>query len=308
MIMAGMSRRGFMGMMGTAGVVGAMGAAGIARAKGAASDQPAEGTGAQVALSDGTVWTGTPADIASLGGSTMPLEELNRRRREYVDAQTDFVAEDGTVVPAAYVKMRALLHTFGLGCGEGDLNLSMFTRLMDTFTEEQVEAYLDMPWGDWFTAAEFYHKSQMEGAGRTYEECKELCETFSKAGWLPFRTRNEGIVYNIPSFMAEGVNTYTYCDEYYADPEHFDWPLLNGERVAEDHALMGTPAYLSIPINKDVIAEGSDLLAYDDIDTLIEDHEYIAVQPCSCRYVVYVNECHEKGEDFPTFVDFCSGE
>ena len=313
-MMTEMSRRSFMSMMGAVGVAGAMGAAGMAKAEEAGMDETTEATAGdqasqeQVMLGDGTVWTGTPADIAALGGSTMPLEELNRRRREYVDVQTDFVAEDGTVVPAVYVKMRALLHTFGLGCGEGDLNLSMFTRLMDTFTEDQAAAYLEMPWGDWFTAAEFYYQSQKAGTGRTYEECRELCETFSKAGWLPFRTRNEGIVYNIPSFTPEGVNTYTYCDEYYADPNNFDWPLLSANGLAEDHALMGTPAYLSIPVDKSVVAEGDDLLAYDDIDTLIEDHEYIAVQPCSCRYVVYVNECHEKGEGFPTFVDFCSGE
>ena len=34
-------------------------------------------------------WQGTPDDIKALGGSTMPLDELNRRRRLYIDAQTD---------------------------------------------------------------------------------------------------------------------------------------------------------------------------------------------------------------------------
>ena len=303
-MMTGMSRRNFMGVMGAMGAASVAAAAGVANAE---ESKSASTQAEQVVLSDGTVWNGTPAEIAALGGSTMPREELNRRRKEYVDSQTDFVAEDGTVIPAVYVKMRALLHTYGLGCGEGDLDPSMFTRVMKLFTEEQVAGYLEMPWDDWFTAAEFYYKSQKEGTGRSYEECKELCEVFSKAGWLPFRTHNEGIVYNIPSFTAEGVNTYTLCDEYYADPFNFDWPFMTSG-IPEDHALMGTPAYLSIPISEDVVAEGSDLLAYDDIDLLIEDHEYIAVQPCSCRYGVYVNECHEKGEDFPTFVDFCTGD
>ena len=236
----------------------------------------------------------------------MPLEELNRRRKAYVDSQTEFVADDGTVVPAPYVKMRALIHTHGFGCGEG-LNKEMFVRMMDTFTEEQAEAYLDMPWGKDFTVNEYYHKCQQEGIERTYEECKELCEFFSANTYLPFRTTNEGRAYNIPGF-AEGVNTYTYCDEYYADPESFVWPLIGSAGLAEDHALSSTPVFMSVPLNKEVVSEESEMLAYDDFDQVIRDHEYIAVQPCSCRYEAYVFQCHENGESFPTFKDFCSGE
>lgn len=304
MITGMMSRRHFATMVGTMAPAAALIASGVASAgEPSGHSEDAE----SVTLSNGLVWTGTPADIAAKGGSTMPMEELTRRRKEYVDAQTDFIAEDGTVVPAPYVKMRALIHTYGLGCGEGDLTLSMFTRVMKLFTVKQVEAYLEMPWDDWFTVDEFYYRSQKNGSDRTYEECKELCETFSRAGFLPFRTRNEGIVYNIPSCTPEGITTYSYCDEYYADPDNFDWPFNNWD-LGGDHALMGTPAYMSIPINKDVVAEGDDLLAYDDIDTIIEDHEYIAVQPCSCRYEAFVQHCHETGEKFPTFKDFCSGE
>lgn len=299
------SRRNFLGMMGAMGAMGAMSAvSGCAPASANAAEGGA-GQVPEVVLADGTVWRGTPEHIAALGGSTMPLEELNRRRREYVDSQTEWVNEDGTVVPAAYVKMRALIHTHGFGCGEG-LNDTMFKRLQKLFTEEQVEAYLDMPWGVEFTANEFFAKSQAEGKNRTYEECKELCELFSKAAYLPFRTRTEGIVYNIPGF-AEGVNTYTYCDEYYANPESFDWPLL-GDGLAEDHAYSGTPVFYSVPLNKDVVADGHELLAYDDIEVVIKDHDYIAVQPCSCRYEKYVFECHEKGKEYPTFKDFATAE
>lgn len=311
-MMKDMSRRNFFGMMGAVGAMGAMGAmAGCAPKvvnepeEPAVRPLPSTGDGEEIILSDGTVWKGTPKAIAALGGSTMPLEELNRRRKAYVDSQTDWVNEDGTVVPAVYVKMRALIHSHGFGAGEG-LNDTMFKRLQKLFTEEQVQAYLEMPWGCEFTANEYYHKCQKEGIKRTYEECKELCEFFSKNAYLPFRTRNEGITYNIPGF-AEGVNTYTYCDEYYADPESFDWPLL-GAGLAEDHAYAGTPVFYSVPLNRDVVAEESELLAYDDIEAVIKDHDYIAVQPCSCRYEKFVFECHEKGEPFPTFKDFATAE
>ncbi|MCI9208278.1 MAG: twin-arginine translocation signal domain-containing protein [Adlercreutzia caecimuris] len=177
-MMGSISRRHFLsaaGLMGAAGAMGAM--AGCAPRMAGAEENPLSNTtlpeGEEVVLSDGTVWKGTPPEIAALGASTMPLEELNRRRKAYVDSQTEFVADDGTVVPAPYVKMRALIHTHGFGCGEG-LNKEMFVRMMDTFTEEQAEAYLDMPWGKDFTVNEYYHKCQQEGIERTYEECKEL--------------------------------------------------------------------------------------------------------------------------------------
>lgn len=302
------SRRNFLGAMGAMGALGAMGVmTGCAPTSANAQDdvEGGEGGSTEVILSDGTVWKGTPEDIVALGGSTMPLEELNRRRKEYVDSQTEWVNEDGSVVPVAYVKMRALIHTHGFGAGEG-LNDTMFKRLQMLFTEEQVEAFLEMPWGVEFTANEFYAKSQKEGSPRTYEECKEICEVFSKAGFLPFRTRAEGITYNIPGF-SEGVNTYSYCDEYYADPDSFDWPI-GGSGVEFDHAYCGTPVFYSVPLNKEVVAEGDELLAYDDVEAVIKDHDYIAVQPCSCRYYPYVLECHEKGEKFPTFVDFARGD
>lgn len=317
-MMKDMSRRNFFGMMGAMGAAGAMGAVGgLVTEKAFAAEETVEnagasetgnvaGNGEEVILSDGTIWRGTPAHLFEKGISTMPLEELNRRRKEYVDSQTEFVDEEGNVVPEPYVKMRALIHTHGFGCGEG-LDYTQFKRMMDMFTEEQAWAYLDMPWGVEFTVNEYYHKCQKEGIDRTYEECKELCEYFSEHTFLPFRTRAEGITYNIPGF-AEGVNTYTYSDEYYADPDNFDWPLMGTMGLGEDHALSGTPVFYSVPLCEDVVAEESELFAYDDIEKVIMDHDYIAVQPCSCRYLTYVYECMENGGDFPTFVDFATAE
>lgn len=309
--MFGMSRRNFLRGMGVMGAAGAAAALSGCAPVAAADEAKQEGTGTEVRLSDGTVWYGTPREIVEKGGSTMPPEELARRRKEYVDAQTEFVAEDGTVVPAPYVKMRALVHTYGLGGGEGPLTKSMFSRVMNQFSEEEVEAYLQMPWDRKFTANEYYYKCQMEGIDRTYEECKEICEKFSKAGFLPFRTINEGRTYNIPAIAPEGIITYSYCEEFYADPYNFEWPFNNWD-LGGDHALEGTACYLSVPLNKDIMAEGSQILAYDDVRQMIEDHEYYALQPCSCRYETFAYEWYEEhgidGEKFPTFTDFLTGE
>ena len=60
-------------------------------------------------------WDGTPPEIEAVGGSTMPLAELNRRRHAYYDAAEDYVKEDGTVVPAWAVKIRRVVHAYGMG-------------------------------------------------------------------------------------------------------------------------------------------------------------------------------------------------
>ena len=45
-------------------------------------------------------WNGTPEAIKAVGGCTMPLEELNYRRKLYLDSMTeDYVCSDGTVDP-----------------------------------------------------------------------------------------------------------------------------------------------------------------------------------------------------------------
>ena len=43
----------------------------------------------------------------------LTLEELNALRKQYVDSKEEYVCEDGTVIPAVYVKLRALLNTYG---------------------------------------------------------------------------------------------------------------------------------------------------------------------------------------------------
>lgn len=315
-----MSRRNFLGAIGAMGAMGAVAAvsgcapkaAGEEKVSGpdrkpvaAAPAEPVAGKGEEIIMSDGTIWRGTPEHIAAFGGSTMPLEELNRRRKAYVDAQTEWVNEDGSVVPACYVKMRALIHTHGFGAGEG-LNDAMFKRMQDLFTEEQVEAYLEMPWGETFTVNEYYHKCQKEGIDRTFDECKELCELFSEHVFLPFRTTNEGLAYNIPAY-GEGVATYSYCDEYYDDPASFAFPIA-GDGMQVDQLRCGTPVFYSVPLNREVVAEDSELLAYDDVEAVIKSHEFIAVQPCSCRYEAHTMQCHEDGKEYPKFGDFGTGE
>ena len=114
-------------------------------------------------------WNGTPEDVKRLGGCTMPLDELNRRRQMYVDAATEYTKADGTKVPLVYSKVRALLHTYGWGVGN-HLTDTCFDWIMKEIPEDEAQAYLEMPRGRKFTAAEFARVR-----GRTVEECTEIC-------------------------------------------------------------------------------------------------------------------------------------
>ena len=84
----------------------------------------------------------------------LTLEELNALRKQYVDSKEEYVCEDGTVIPAVYVKLRALLNTYGNGAGS-EVHDASFGEVMYLFSEEEAQAYLEMPYGVRFTATDF---------------------------------------------------------------------------------------------------------------------------------------------------------
>lgn len=206
------TRRGFVGMMGAMGVFAASGCApktlsGTESAQGDATQEAVPEREAvlhdinksravetawsgSVATLAGVDWDGTPENIQKMGGSTMPLEELNHRRQLYVDSQTAYTCTDGTVVPEVYVKLYALINTYSCGSGNVPNDLT-FSYMMELLDEEHAQAYLDAPMGVWFTAEEMAEKS-----GRSVEECDGFLKDFRKIGYINAADRPEGTVYH----------------------------------------------------------------------------------------------------------------
>ncbi len=288
------------------GAIGAMGAAGsVAFADEAevADDAfgvdedfvPGGGSFAEGMLDLG--WTGTPPEVAALGGSTMPLAELNRRRQAYIDSQTDYTCEDGTVIPAVYVKMRALIHSYGMGCGNTPRDNS-FDDVMAKFTEDEAQAFLDMPMGEKFTAIDLYEKT-----GRPLDECKELCEHAADAGYLCRFTTNNGITYHHAPFF-QGVVEYHLADAI-AQPG-YNTGIVGADMVGEnsDMGTTGTPVFYAIPCDKSVVADET-VLPFDDVEAIIASKGKLAIAPCYCRYTALGRS---GAEDIPTFEDFATGE
>lgn len=211
----------------------------------------------------------------------MTVDEMNAFRRELIDSKTeDFVKADGTVVPNVFVKLRALINSYGLGLGS-DMEATLagtpdnhFDEILINFTEETAQAYLEMPWAKWFTATDFAFES-----GRDEADCLELCEDMAAKGLL-MRARRAGVPYFHQLAEAHGMWEYNmfHYDLEYTTAHQMSWSsdvianLYNSE----------TPFYYAIPCEKEVVADES-ILPYDDYEAIIKRNTKLAVSPCQCR-------------------------
>ena len=221
---------------------------------------------------------GTSVDVASLGGSTMGIDELNRRRHELVDSVGEHVCEDGTVVPAVWNKLRALFNSYGLGyAGDVEEDVS-FDFLMANMTEDEAQAYIEMPYGVVFTAAEFAAAS-----GRDEAECADVCEDLSHRGLL-WRARRAGVAYYHHVAIVHGVFEYN-LNRYYEDGWISSFTSSYMKPVYANAAFLtgGTPFYYAIPCEENIVADEEGILPLDDYQKIIDRNEVICVAPCQCR-------------------------
>ncbi|MEG1434015.1 MAG: 4Fe-4S binding protein [Gordonibacter sp.] len=290
----GLSRRGFLGV--GAAMAGAVAALAVGCTPASAADKPGKGSAEPAAnVSSLTGWTGTPADIAALGGSTMPLADLNKYREDYINKQVEFKLADGTVVPVVYAKVRALIHTYGMGCGNTPFDFSWEALLKD-FTEEDAQAFLEMPRGVEFTAMDLYEKT-----GRPREECTAVCDRVATAGYLCRYETADGTVYHqVPYF--QGIVEYHF-DRTAAGDGSYNVGIA-GLDYAADTAGTGTPTFYAMPCDKSVTTDNV-ILPFDDVQEIINTKNKLAIAPCYCRY----NALYMAGiEDKPSFAEFATGE
>lgn len=315
------TRRGFVGMMGAMGASAMLTScapksnpgAGTAEAEAAqgvvaerepvlheinksrAVETPWSGSKATLA---GIDWNGTPEEIQKVGGSTMPLEELNNRRQLYVDSQTAYTCADGTVVPEVYVKLYALINTYSTGAGNSPNDLT-FSYMMEVLDEEHAQAFLDSPKGKFFSAAEMAEES-----GRPVEECERLLEDMRKIGYFWAADRTEGTVYHQPALG--GLGGYLMTDEQFARSKETDGNfscLPMGDTYFDDWNNSGTSYYYPVPCDKSVVDTG-EILPCDDVVALLKRHSHFAVAPCACRYFTTISE----EDDYPALADFRTGQ
>lgn len=306
------SRRSFIGALG-AGAVVALDALTPSSANAAvdeiiAAQEAADGTAVEVewvnpldmgrfdnawsgpGSADGS-WLGTPAELEAVGGSNMPLDEVNRRRQLYIDSMGDWTKADGTVVPAIYVKARALLNTIGYGIGN-NLDDNSFDMFLYDFDEEECQAFLDCPWGVEFSTLDFSEKN-----GVSIEDSTRLLESLASKGYLGKRRSSSGVRYQIIAFSPRGINIM--------QPQRDADKLMRmfAGSWSEDvyqlaYGPAGTPWFIPFPVNADVVKDGQ-ISPFDDYATLLKDKK-IAVCLCNCRASMQTLS----GIDIPTDPDF----
>ena len=295
--MGEMTRRSFVGAATAAAVAAPI----MGMAMGDANEALAyqEGDYPQVPIEEdiaaATGFVGTPKDIERLGGSTMPLEALNMYRKKYIDAQTDYTYSDGTVIPAVFVKVRALINTYGTGWGN-EYKDAMFDDLMREMSEDDAQAFLEMPYGQEFRAYDFHAAS-----GRPLEECAELCERLANVGYLFRRYTSGGIRYHQMG-LVQGLGEIRSIMHLETEPNFNN--NMTGPDFLSDQEFGGTYLLQTIPCNKDLVVE-SGVMPYDDVEEIINAADYFAVAPCACRYgAIYRGGV----EGAPNRADFQTGE
>ena len=204
------------------------------------------------------------------------LDELNRARRASIDACTDYTCEDGTVIPAIWVKVRAAADGIGNGCGAlnytSDRSFEGWKWLCN-FDEDVADVYVNSPIGYCFTALD-----AAVATGRTEEECKDLLGQLAFNGAL-LHTTIGGLDCYQHQRIAHGINESCmnlYMEEGFLE----DW---NEARKKRDQ--LPFPNYYTVPVKADVVADER-ILPYDDVEALLQRHEHFCVSPCQCRYLL----------------------
>lgn len=272
--MAMLGRRGFLMGMGALGLAGITGCAPQATPSDSA---PMAETGEAATAPASTEVTADTIKYEPIK-TEMTLEELNERRQQLIDSKTeDYVCADGTVIPNVYVKLRSLLDTYGNGVGS-QVHDGSYAEVMYLFTPEDAQAYLEMPMGVMFTAADYAAAS-----GRAEDECAQICEDLSARGLL-FRSRSNGT----PEYhqLAEAHGIWEYNMNNY-EKDDGAYPAIHNSQWGADIILQLYNArssfYNAVPCSREVVADNEIALPYDDFEAIVDKFDKIAVSPCQCR-------------------------
>ena len=213
----------------------------------------------------------------------------------------DYVQEDGTVVPAVYIALRNRIHRIGQGVGS-EVNDGAWDYLMTQFTEDEAAFYLKMPMYQYFNA-----EQAGAAAGITWQEAEEICSDLSYRGLLNRVTRAGVNFYHLLAF-AHGMLEFQ-MDQYYNDGYLTEVFGMNGTDYGYQSRNQGSAMYYAIPARQDIVSD-TEILPYNDWQTIIERNTVISVSPCQCRTFTPLRNDMEVGEwcDHPLETCIATGE
>ncbi|WP_314040976.1 4Fe-4S binding protein [Slackia exigua] len=280
----GVSRRTFLaraGMMGM-GVAGLAALAGCGNA--AANDAASDESSNEASKSTNSEWV-------DVGKS----DDLMQKVLQESEVTGDLPLDNGTFIPAVYVRMRNRINRIGRGIGSTPADGTSYDMIKYLWSEEDAEHYLEMPLHKYFTAGDYAAVS-----GRSEEECSKILEDQADR-CLIWRVRRGGLPFYVLMPYINGFWEFNELKAYYSGVEgsvaEFD---MQGIKGADPHDTSGFdttfPLFRSYPIDVDVV-EGDALAPFHDWRALIKRNSMITVSPCQCRTMwealgVPYNESH----------------
>lgn len=283
--MEDITRRTFVGTAAAAAAAAALGmeaaAPKAAQAEPAFEDAPLGGTSQDIYAPSGRI---DPVKAMT----DIPRDELDRMLLEEAEVVDDVVCDDGTVVPALYVRLRNRFNRIGIGIGS-DVTAetgAAWASVMSNWSEEEAEAYLKAPLFRLFTVQDYV---ALTGMGHDEADAvlaqmasHSLLSRFERAGVMQYYVIAPlwGMwEFNMDVFDAD------WCNEFNAGL---------GADFAMGAVQSVRPLCAIVPASPDVVDGG--MAPYTDWHETLAENELFALSPCQCRLektVTGTNVCDE---------------
>lgn len=270
--MEDITRRTFVG---TAAAAAAMAAAGIefsmpgtAKAEPAFEDAPLMGTSEDIYAPSGRI-------DAVKAMTDLSKDEIDAMLLDEAEVVDDIVCDDGTVVPALYVRLRNRFNHIGIGIGSQITNETgaAWANVMRNWNEEEAEAYLKAPLFKLFTVQDYSALT-----GMPYDEADQILTQMASHSLLC-------------RFERAGVMQYYVLAPLWGMWE-FNMDIFDEEWCNEFNASLGAdfapaavqsvrPLCQIVPCSPEVV--DGEMAPYSDWHETLAKNELFALSPCQCR-------------------------
>lgn len=283
--MEDITRRTFVGAAGVVAATAALGVEAVAptaaQAEPAFEDAPLGGTSEDIFAPSGRI---DPVKAMT----DIPRDELDRMLLEEAEVTEDVVCDDGTVVPALYVRLRNRFNRIGIGVGSQITSETgaAWASVMRNWSEEEAQAYLAAPLFKLFTVQDYASLT-----GTTREDAEEMLDQLASHSL-------------ISCFARAGVKQYYVLAplwgmwEFNMDIFDADWCNEFNASLGADFAMGAVqsvrPLCAIVPASPEVV--DGEMAPYTDWHETLAQNELFALSPCQCRLektVTGTNVCDE---------------
>ncbi len=202
--------------------------------------------------------------------STEQLDDLLDKESEVIE---DYTTSSGKVIPALYVRVRNRFNRLGVGVGSLLDEDKAWDVIMDNWSEEEAEAYLQMPLHHYFSASEF-----AEETGRSYDDSVAILDQMAGHSLIMKVDRT-----GAPLYLALAPLWGMW--EFNMDKFDKDWCTTFNQGLGQDFALAATnsvrPVCHIVPVSQDVV--DGDMAPYTSWKQTLEENTLFSLAPCQCR-------------------------